>query len=145
MMLYEHRQRLLAILGAPVPLEVKVEYLEAVFTSYILWLEARTAPKSQPWWEYTSNRFTWKGISVHVKDVQIAGKVMKLLSIRGIKNAPVRDWNLFFEAKNTFIGPDKFAVEVYPSIAELRDNSFTYHIFEIPFPWGFSVIEEEYA
>lgn len=106
-----------------------------------LWFEYTLQPTNwQHYAEWTFLDGCWcKGDwSVHVKAVVMHDKPCTLLSLRHKDDIACRDWDVFYEAKNTFIGQDKYAVEVYPPVSQLRDTTNTYHLLELPYPIGFS-------
>jgi hypothetical protein len=144
-MLDEHRERFAAILMSQAPLARRIEQIEAVCGDYIDWLDHQIMPQGRPWYEYTSNSRDYyfrEGLCVHVKEVHHGNpsRRLTLLSIRHLEDKPIKDWNLFLRIKNHFIGPDKYAIEIYPPVGEIRDSSFTYHLLEWPEPLGFAAM-----
>lgn len=65
------------------------------------------------------------------------------LSIKRIDKEPIHDWRELQEIKNTLVGPDHEAIELYPAEERLVDTANQYHLFvlvdpKLRFPFGFT-------
>ena len=81
------------------------------------------------------------GWCVQVTHWTMYGHPVRCLSFRHRDDSEERNFDLFMDAKNKFLGTHSFAVEVYPSTDLLVDSSNTYHMIEMPFPVGFSTMK----
>lgn len=68
------------------------------------------------------------------------GMVIQLSIARNDKKT-IKDWRDMQRIKNELVGPDREAVELYPSESRLVDTSNQYHLWVLPkgmiFPFGF--------
>lgn len=62
----------------------------------------------------------------------------------------IRDWAVLQEIKNSLMGPEHEAVEVFPAKSRLVDMGHNYHLwvfvdkeFRIPFGWNFRMVKGE--
>tara|TARA_Y100001973_G_C5164440_1_gene315296 strand:+ start:491 stop:1162 length:672 start_codon:yes stop_codon:yes gene_type:complete len=75
--------------------------------------------------------------------VPMVGSDMKLswLSVVRLDKQPVFDWRDLQRIKNELLGPEREAVDLFPSEARLVDTGNTYHIWAFPqgtsLPFGF--------
>lgn len=54
------------------------------------------------------------------------------LSLKRRDRSPVRDWRHLQQIKNEILGPEEFAVEVFPPESQLVDTSNEYHLWHTP-------------
>jgi hypothetical protein len=69
------------------------------------------------------------------------GSGITWLSIKRYDRAPIRNWRHFQQIKNEVCGPEREAVELFPSEARVADNANQYHLWVfpegMPIPFGF--------
>ena len=51
------------------------------------------------------------------------------IRIRRLDDKPISDFVCFQQIKNTFLGEETVAVQVFPKVSDYVDNSNTYHLF----------------
>ena len=54
------------------------------------------------------------------------------LSIKRLDKKPIRSWRDLLWIKNELCGPERWAVEIFPAMAELVDTANQYHLWVLP-------------
>jgi hypothetical protein len=83
--------------------------------------------------QYAPRRFLQNSMySVQIHLRKTAWGNVSLLMVRRNDEAPIRSWSDMQRIKNEIAGPERTAVEVYPSEENLIDDANMYHMWVLP-------------